>query len=193
MKAHNAGLQACVLLTASFAWSQPRAIAQQAALKNNTVPAQASTFKIAPQTFRDLEKHFDSRLAQLVPDAPDPVDVLGLTRGVYVEDCGVVFTAEVSLMPIIELNPFRREIPKELADRIHNRRVERLPLLQKAMDNMLHAMAMTFMQIPPNQRVVLAVRLLYSSWENTAGMPAQIMMSATRAGVQTGDIKVEVQ
>jgi len=182
-------IAALLLAALTPAWSQATA---QVALNKGTAP-QAAQLKIAPQTFRDLEKRFDSRMENLVPDPDDPAELLGNTRGVYVEDCGVVFTAEVSLVRILELNPFRREIPKELAERIHNRRVERLPLLEKAMDEMLHAMAMTFVQIPGNQRVVLAVRLLYSSWESTAGMPSQIMMTATRAGVQTRDIKVEIQ
>jgi hypothetical protein len=52
---------------------------------------------------------------------------------------------------------------------------------------------MTLIQIPSDQQIVLAVRLLYGSWESTAGMPAQIMVSATRAGVQINDIKWDVQ
>ena len=51
----------------------------------------------------------------------------------------------------------------------------------------------SFIQIPNDQHVVLAVRLLYGSWENTVGMPAQIMLRATRAGVQTKDIVEEIQ
>ena len=61
------------------------------------------------------------------------------------------------------------------------------------MDDMLHSMARTFIQIPNDEQVVLAVRLLYGSWENTVGMPAQIMLRATRAGVQTRDIIKEKQ
>jgi hypothetical protein len=60
------------------------------------------------------------------------------------------------------------------------------------MDEMLHNMAMTYMTVPPDQQMVVAVRLYYASWEKTDGMPAQIMMRATRAGVQTGDITVEI-
>ena len=180
---------AVLLLSLSPAWPQST---KQVALSKAAVP-QVKQYKIAPQTFRDLEKRFDSRLEGLVPDPDDPVELLGNARGVYVEGCGIVFTAEVSLVKILELNPFRREIPKELADRVHGRRVQRLPLLKKAMDEMLHAMAMTFVQIPNDQQIVLAVRLLYGSWESTAGMPAQIMMRATRAGVQTGDITTEEQ
>jgi hypothetical protein len=119
--------------------------------------------------------------------------LLGDTRGVYVDGCGVIFTAEISLVKVPELNPFLKEVPKERVDHVHQLRIERLPILKEAMDEMVHAMAMTFLQIPSDQRVVLVVRLRYKSWEYVAGMPAQVTMSATRAGVQTNDIKWEVQ
>ena len=181
--------KALLLVALCPAWAQaPRPVAL-----NNPGAPQPKAFKIAPQTFRELEKRFDFQLARLVPDPDDPVEVLGTTRGVYVEGCGVIFTAEVSLVTTPELNPFRREISKELAERVHKRRVERLPALKTAMNEMLHNMAMTFIQVPPDQYVVLAVRLLYGSWESTAGMPAQIMLRASRAGVQTGDIVMEEQ
>ena len=182
-------LPAILLLVACSAPAQP---AKSVAMSTPTVPA-VKQYKIAPQTFRDLEKRFDLRLETLVSNANEPVDVLGPTRGLYVDDCCVVFTAMVNLVRAQELNPFLREIPKDLADRVHARRVERLPLLRKAMDEMLQAMAMTFVQIPNDQRVVLAVRLYYASWEDTTGMPAQIMIQATRAGVQLNKITEDVQ
>jgi hypothetical protein len=182
---------AAFLLGLCSLWAQPSQTANKVALNKPAAPS--IQFRIAPQTFRDLEKRFDRQLATLVPDANNPVDVLGTTRGVYVEGCGVVFTAEVSLVTTPELMPFRLEIPKELAERVHKNRVERLPLLRKAMDEMLDAMARTFVTMPGDQKVVLAVRLLYGSWESTVGMPAQVMMSATRAGVQAGEIKWDVQ
>jgi hypothetical protein len=180
---------ALLLLTAASAAGQP---AKSVALSKPTVPA-VKQYRIAPQTFRDLEKRFDTRLETLVPNANEPVDVLGPTRGVYVDGCCIVFTTVVNLVRAQELSPFLREIPQQLADQVHQRRMERLPLLEKAMDEMLHAMAMTFIQVPSDQRVVLAVRLYYASWEDTTGMPAQIMMRATRAGVQLNEITKEVQ
>ena len=172
------------------AWGQaPKTVALN---KAATVPARA--YKIAPQTFRDLEKRFDARLETLVPDVNAPVEVLGFTRGLYVEDCGVVFTAEVSLVRAPGISPFQQEIPKQIADRIHALRVERLPVLKTAMREMLDNMARTFMQVPPGQKVVLAVRLLYASWENTAGMPSQVMMSAVLTPeAHIEQIKEEVQ
>jgi hypothetical protein len=183
---------ALLLLAGGAIWAQPPQPADQVALSKRSVPP-GRQFKIAPQTFRELEKRFDARLDSLSPEPNEPADLLGETRGVYLEGCGVIFTAAVSLVKAPELSPFLKEIPKERADHIHKLRVDRLPLLKKAMDEMLHSMAMTFMQMPSDQQVVLAVRLLYSSWESTAGMPAQVMMRATRAGVQTGEITVEIE
>ena len=182
-----------VFLLAVFpVWAQTAQPARQVALTKPSI-AQVRQLKIAPQTFRDLEKRFDARLEALVPDPNEPTDLLGETRGIYIEGCGVVFTAAVSLVKAPELSPFLREVPKERAEHIHKLRVDRMPLLKKAMDEMLHNMAMTYMTVPPDQQMVVAVRLYYASWESTAGMPAQIMMRATRAGVQNGDITVEIE
>ena len=180
---------AILLLALAPAWTQTT---KTVALSNPSVP-KARQFKIAPQTFRDLERRFDAQLEGLVQDPNAPVDVLGPTRGIYIDNFGVVFTAEVSLVKTPELTPFLKEISKSMADRIHQQRVDRLPLLETAMQDMLHSMARTFLQIPNDQQVVLAVRLLYGSWENTAGMPAQIMLRATRAGVQVGEITEDKQ
>lgn len=152
----------------------------------------AKALRIAPQTFVGLEKSFDTRLATMA-FADDPVDVLGLTRGIYLDGYGIVFSTDVSLVVTPELNPFRREITKELAARVRQRRVERLPLLKAAMKEMVQKMAMTFIQIPASQQVVLAVRLYYGSWEDSTGMPAQIIMKASRTSALAGDIKVEEQ
>jgi hypothetical protein len=179
---------AILLLALAPAWPQTKPVA----MSNPSVP-KVRQYKIAPQSFRDLEKRFDMMLESMVQDSNEPVDVLGPTRGIYIENFGVVFTAEVSLVKTPELSPFLTEIPKTVADRVHRRRVERLPKLQETMQDMLHRMAMTFMLVPPNQQVVLVVRLLYGSWESTTGMPAQIMLRATRAGVQTGEIIEEKQ
>jgi hypothetical protein len=179
------------LLLSYPVWAQPPQHAQQVALNKSSI-GQVRQLKIAPQSFRDLEKRFDARLETLSPDPNEPADLLGETRGIYVEGCGVIFTAAVSLVKAPELSPFLKEVPKERADHVHKLRVDRLPLLKKAMDEMLHNMAMTYVTVPPDQQMVVAVRLYYASWESTAGMPAQIMMRATRAGVQTGDITMEI-
>jgi hypothetical protein len=119
------------------------------------------------------------------------VDLLGDTRGVQLEDYGVVFTTEVSLVRAPGISPFRQKIPPELAAHIHKLRVERLPLLKAAMTEMLRNMASAFTQIPAGQQMVLVVRLYYASWEDTTGMPAQVVMRADRASAAAGKFETE--
>src|SRR5437870_3904813 len=76
---------------------------------------------------------------------------------------------------------------------VRQRRVERLPLLKTAMKEMVRKIATTFTQIPASQQVVIAVRLYYGSWEDSAGMPAQIIAKADRTSALAGDIKMEEQ
>jgi hypothetical protein len=185
----RAGVLAVLLV--SSAWAQ---LPKQVSFNSTGSTAPVKTLRIAPQTFRDLERRFDGMLVGMVPDPNDPVEIVGNTRGLHLEGYGVVFTAEISLVTTPGLSPFQPTIPKELAERVHNRRVERLPALKKMMQDMLHLMAMTFApQIPPDQHLVLAIRLWYASWENSDGMPAQVVASATRADAQAGNIQMDVQ
>jgi hypothetical protein len=156
------------------------------------LPNPVRAMKIAPQTFSLLEKRFDGELAT-IGGPNDPLDLLGATRGLYLDGYGAVFTAELSLIITPTVNPFRKEITKEEAARVHQRKVERLPVLKRAMAGMMRNSAMTLIQIPDNQQIVLAVRLLYLPWEDTTDLPAQVMMSATRRGVLNGDVKTEDQ
>jgi hypothetical protein len=48
------------------------------------------------QVFTDLEKRMDNKVASA--DSKDPIDLLGLSRGLYLPGYGVVFTTEVSLI-----------------------------------------------------------------------------------------------
>ncbi|HTS27403.1 MAG TPA: hypothetical protein VMH81_16110 [Bryobacteraceae bacterium] len=153
---------------------------------------------ISRQTFADIEKTFDSQLSAI--GGAHPVDLLGLTRGLYLEDYGVIFTTEVSLAQTPTLNPFRKEISPELRAEVHRQKVENLPLLRKAMRVMVKTMAMTFNAagvkmniLKPDAQVVLAVRISYLPYEITTGLPAQIIMKADLKDALADNIKVEEQ
>jgi len=66
-----------------------------------------------------------------------------------------------------------------------------MPLLKEHMMWMMRNMAATFTQIPDSQQLVLVVRLYYGAWEDTTGMPAQVVMRATRASIAAGKIETE--
>jgi hypothetical protein len=179
-----------LLLAIAPAWAQAQVTKAVSVMKAAGNPRQA--VPIAQGTFTGLEKRFDQSLATLF-GADDPIDLLGNTRGLYLDGYGAVFTAEVSLVVTPAPNPFRQTIPKELATSVRKRKNERLPFLKAAMKQMMQNMATTFIQVPNNQQMVLMVRFRYEPWEDLNGMPSQILMHADRKSAMAGDIQVEEQ
>jgi hypothetical protein len=135
--------------------------------------APATRAELAP-----LEKRFDARLSTL--GGEDPCDLLGNTRGVYLENYGVVFTTELSLVAAPAVTPFRPAIPKEMAAKVRDRKLTRVPLLKKTMVELMTTAATALRDLPGDQQIVYGVSLHYYSWEDTSGLPAQIVMQAPR-------------
>ncbi len=177
---------ALLLLSLTPAWCQ---VAKPAALTAPSLSAPTAA-RIPLDAIRELERTFNERLSGLA-GADQPAELMGDTRGIQLADYGVVFTAEVSLVITPGLMPGRPKIPPEMAARVKVQRVERMPLLKAAMKEMLRNMAAAFTQIPPNQQLVLVVRLYYGPWEDTTGMPAQVIMRADRASAAAGKIETE--
>jgi hypothetical protein len=156
---------------------------------------------ISRQTFAEIEKSFDGQLASI--GGAHPIDILGLTRGLYLEDYGIVFTTEVSLVQTPAPNPFRPGgggVTPELKNEVHRQKLDNLPLLRKAMRDMVKTTAMTMGSagvkmniLKPTSQVVLAVRISYLPYEITTGLPGQIVMKADLKGALADDIKVEEQ
>ena len=150
------------------------------------------TDRVSVSTMTSLEKRFNERLSTLF-ETNDQLDLLGNTRGVYLEGFGAVFTAEVSLVVTPAITPFRGKITKEFADGIRQKKIQRLPFLQAAMKEMLRNMGATFIQVAEERQMVLVVRFYYEPWEDMNGMPSQIVMKANRANAMKGDVQMEVQ
>jgi hypothetical protein len=179
---------AVMLLSAIPAWSQ--AAKPVSPTITPKLPAVVKATHIPTTSIRELEHFFNYRLSGLVKDVDNPAELMGDTRGVQMEDYGVVFSAEVSLVLTPAITPFMQKIPPELAARVRQFRVDRLPTLKVAMKEMMRSIAtQTSAQVPPSQQVVLVVRLYYGAWEDTTGMPKEVMMRATRANAQAGMVE----
>lgn len=150
------------------------------------------SLKIAPASFVNLERTFDAKLDGIA-DNNGPIDQLGLTRGVYLDGYGVVFMAEMGLVKTPTVNPFNSAITDAQKARVHSAKVTRLPALKKVMSESLRVMAASLSQLPDNQQVVLAVRLDYLPWENTAGLPGLVIAKADRRSASAGNILIEEQ
>ena len=180
---------ALLLLSLAPAWSQ---VAKPAAAFTAPALPAAKAARIPAPTITGMERTFDNRLLTMA-DINEPMDLLGDTRGVQLDDYGVVFTTEVSLVRAPGLMPGRPKIPPEMAARVRTLKVARLPLLKIAMMGMMGNMATEFSQIPASQQLVLVVRLWYAPWEETASMPAQVVMRADRTSAAAGKVETEVR
>jgi len=180
-----------LLLCLVPAWSQ---VAKKAALARATPGTQTKkvekSVRVSLAELKTLEQDFNSRLAGLA-GMDEPVELMGDTRGVQLEDYGIVVTSEVSLVVTPGVMPGRPKIPPEMAARVRKARQERLPLLRATMTDMMRHMAMAFQQLPASQQLVLVVRLYYGAWEDTTGMPAQVTMKAARASAAAGKVETE--
>jgi hypothetical protein len=123
-----------------------------------------------------VEKSCDGRLAYTA----DGFDLLGPTRGVYLEGYGAVFSTELNLVVSPNLSPFRPAFSKLEIARMHERKIQRLPRLKQKMREVLVASAASLENLPPSEQVVLAVSLFHYSWEDYSGLPSQIVMQAER-------------
>ncbi|MBZ5595979.1 MAG: hypothetical protein LAP39_27365 [Acidobacteriia bacterium] len=126
-----------------------------------------------------MEQSFDKRI--VTTSSESPFDLLGTTRGVYLEGCGAVFTAELDLMVTTNITPFLQKIPKDYVVKVHAKKLQRVPVLKQTMREAMLDMASSLDGVPANENIVLGVSLVYfTKWEDTSGLPSQIIMQAQR-------------
>jgi hypothetical protein len=190
---------ALLLLAAAPLFAQ--VAARPTATAANMPPGSAAVTTSLPKTgsriplsaFVNIERTFDAKVSAMASDNLGPVDLLGATRGVYLDGFGVVFTTEMGLIQTPTINPFNTTITEAQKDRVQAAKIKRLPALKNAIVETLRVIAASLTQVPEDQQVVLAVRLDYSSWEKTAGLPGLITARADRRSAQTGNILVQEQ
>ena len=164
----------------------------QAPLKVVAVnPSPATAASGSPrQAIADAEKRLDSKLDQV--GGKDRVYMLGLTRGLYLQGYGAVFTAELDLIESPRPNPFRQQIGPQEAAGVRQRKLQNLAALRKSLRDLWADATSLLGSIPDTEQVVLAVRLLYQPWEDTSGFPSQIVVRGPRKA-SPASIQVEEQ
>jgi len=137
----------------------------------------AAAPRVSRTTLRAMEKSLDLRISQLWNDTP--YLLIGTTRGVYLDGYGAVFTAEVNLVS----NPtslMHAAVNKDDIARVRAKRMERLPMLKKALRDALVASAASLDTVPADEQVTIVAFLDYFPWEDPAAMPAQVMVQAQK-------------
>lgn len=125
-----------------------------------------------------VEKRIDQRLETLYDE---PFLLLGMARGLYLDKFGAVFSAELQLVSTPGLGTFGFTAPtKEMLASVRNKKLERLPILKEAMRAQLASAAVALERLPVEEKVVLGISIFRRSWEDSTGLPAQIVMQAFR-------------
>lgn len=141
-----------------------------------------------------IEKNFDTRILKV--SASDPLEVMSSAQGVYLEGFGTVITAQVDLILTPTINPFRQTMSKPEIERVRARKLDRLPVLKTIMRDVMMQAATTLSGMPSGERVVIAVSLFRFNWEDSAGLPAQIVMQAPKEKLlarASADAAIQVQ
>lgn len=126
-----------------------------------------------------IEKSFDERFTRF--SVSQPMDLLGLTRGVYLPGYGAVFTAELGLIQAPVLSPFRPKITKEEAVQIRAAKIKRVPEIRALMKELLLASASSLDSVPPGEQIVIGISFIHANWEDSSGLPKSILMQAQRS------------
>jgi hypothetical protein len=134
--------------------------------------------KVNRAMIKAMENSIDNHLRGIWPS--DPLEVLGLTQGAYVTGSGVVFVSEVNIAPSTGISPFHPAITKDEFLRIHEKKLTRISKLKEAMQEMLLSSAGSLDSVPADEQIALGITLFYWNGENTEGLPAQIVMHASK-------------
>ena len=140
--------------------------------------ASTATPRVSRVSVRAMEDSIDDKVARLQID--DPFQMVGGTRGMYINGYGVVFTSEMDLVANNLVSPFRPQVTKEDLTKLKHKKQQRIVRLRQVMRTMLMSTAASLDGVPVNEQVVLGVTLHYYPWEDSAGLPRQIVMLAPR-------------
>lgn len=164
-----------VLLILTAAWTQPP-------LKSVSTVNTSDKPLLSFGVMADLEKQLDDKVG--TAGGATPMVLLGPARALYLSGYGAVVTQELSLIVTPTITPFQQSISPQEVVKVHQQKLARLPLIKQTVRDMWTSTAATLSMVPNNEQIVVAVRLLYKSWEDTKGLPGQIMLKGSRgAGI----------
>jgi hypothetical protein len=132
-----------------------------------------------PRVSRAAMEQLEARIDGLFEN--DKYNVLGNTRGVYLDGYGAVFTTLISVRTEMP-SPFNTFTPRKVAE-IHAIKLREIPDVRVKMRQSLLLLASSpgLDSVRTNEQVVFDITMLYyKSWEDTHGLPREITMQAEK-------------
>ena len=139
--------------------------------------AAGDTPRVDRNQMEKVEKSLDSTLLRFTPD--NSHTLIGLTRGVYLEGVGAVFTAEV-IMVNANVNIMKPLPTKEELVQMRTKKLERIPLLKRILKDALVSAAASLVTVPADEQVVIAIVMPRFTFEDATGMPVQVTLQAPK-------------
>jgi len=175
-----------LLLMAASIWPQVPITLKPAGIVNSPEKA------VAPrQTLMELEGRLDQKMS--ATGGADPVYLIGQSRALYVPGYGVVITQEITPVATPAHNPFRVTPSAQQVQQIHQRKLDRVPMIRQTTREMWIEAARSLPTLPDNEHILVAVRFLYQTWEDMKGLPAQIVVRGEHKSGLSGDLQTEDQ
>lgn len=111
----------------------------------------------------------------------NPFLISGITRGVYLEGYGAVFTTEVNLIVVSGAQMMFKPITNKQDIAQHRqKKMARLPELKTAVKRAMVDAAVALKTLPEEERIVFVALLAKYPWEDVTGLPQQVMLQSTR-------------
>ena len=134
---------------------------------------------VEPAALTTVEASINDRLRSTVND---PYDLLGRARGSYLAGYGALFTLELNLVSLSPLafTPFSQTMSKTETTAMHDHKVRKLAALREMMHDLMLNAGASLAAMPPGERVTMEAFLFNYRWENTAGLPHKLVMTADR-------------
>ncbi|HTB12155.1 MAG TPA: hypothetical protein VK752_11315 [Bryobacteraceae bacterium] len=147
----------------------------------------ATAPRVSANVLKLIETSLDDRIRSFWPENPFPI--VRLTRGLYLDGYGAVFTVDVS--PVLSTTSMMHTtVTKDEVVKAHKARAERIAQLKQVMPMAVADIAAALETVPPDDQVTLVVYLAYHDWEDVSGTPGQLtfrgkkraLLDAKRAG-----------
>ena len=125
------------------------------------------------------EQVVDQRFQSVGDNAP--MNVMGNSRGAYIEGYGVVFNVQVNIAPVGNINPFRRSYSDEEIRQLNVRKRQRIEALEQRTRELLVELSDSIPGLPANEKIAIAVSLFHFAWEDLTELPKQMVMAAAKS------------
>jgi hypothetical protein len=133
--------------------------------------AATSAPRVSRNVLKAVEMRLDQRLTSLWAD--NPLSLIRLSRGLYLDGSGAVFTVDVS--PVLSTTSMMHPtVTKEEVVKAHKQQLERIPQLKQAMTMAVADAAASLDPVPADDQITIVVYLAYHEWEDVSGMPGQL-------------------